>query len=573
MALKNDIKDVHAQCQIVWYQWKNNLPSGDLKKLSDSTPFDISNHLIDAVTFSKNLGAPSGSFSFRLDNSRDWKDIIKPGQWCLIFMTNEGDLVFSKEKKSTKTGDTAPARKASGTGQGVADLPVMSRENIKKNRLRGMCYIERVAVNVVMTEGRVLDVVYDVTGRDFGVVYEQTDVWYNYFKFEKAIVEGLQTQLTLQSQNSIKELVATTHDLFMAPQKVIKSKKKNAVELTEVGTQWLLPRAMLSMLDIPFDSSTPFFGNITDLKEAFSDTLCKIPIVNPLSYINGNAWEKLKQFSIPELHELFTELNEDGHPRLIFRPIPWAIDGSGFPKIKGQLKDKRWPLFYLDLADVNNDRKERLVISAIDVDEFVAGEDNHNRYNHFLTSAQTSFNLAESIISVLENVPSTKGRKFPSIQKGSVQRHGFRPMHVDVNTFGFASEGKGGKNKNGEVNAKLLVEYNELVLDYWNNAIFFESGDAKILGRNDLRVGKAVIFDKDVPYNGNKIFYVEEYVDEFIIEPKGVNTWYQSVQLTRGIERGDLEDVKKAQEKQTGRSRSLAERDEDFVDIGDYSED
>lgn len=571
MPLKNDVKDVKAQCQILWFQWKNNIPTGNVSELSDSTAFDISNHLIDFCTFSKNMGSPAGGFTFRLDNSRDWKDIMKPGQWCLIFMSNEGDLILPQNKnggKSKKGPRAAKASKVTGTGQGTADLPIADRTTLRRNRLRGMCYIERVSTNVVMTGKGVLDVVYEVSGRDFGVVYEQTDIWFNYFKFEQTLVSGLAERLRLESQNSIRELVETTHSLFFAPEAVIKSKRNKAVELTEIGTQWLLPRTMLSMMGIEFDRGESFYGNIRDITETFSDTLCKIPLTNPLDYINGNAWEKLKEFSISELHELFPELNADGQPRLVFRPIPWGINGSGYPRISGQLRNKRFPLFYLDLANEDN-----IVIPAIDVEEFTVGEDNHNRYNHFFVTSKTSFNLPQSNISVLENVPSVVGRRYPLLQKGSTRRHGFRPMHIDVNTFGFAAEGKGGDNKNGEVNPKLLVEYNELVLDYWNNAIFFETGDAKILGRNDIKIGKAIEFGDDVPYNANKIFYVEEYIDEFIIEPNGSTYWSQTLQLSRGIERGDLEDIKRAAETGSGRTRSLAKRNENFTDTGDYSED
>jgi len=548
VSLKNDIKDVKAQLQVIWHQWKNNTPSNiNISELSETNDFDISRHIVESCVFSKNLGSAAGSFTFRLDNSRDWKDIMKPGQWCLIFMSNDGDLVLPNKAQS---------------GKGAEKLSRMDRNVIQKKRLRGMCYIERIAANVVMTEGGVLDVVYEVSGRDFGVVYEQTDIWYNYFKFEQTLVTGLAEQIKFTSQNSIKELVDTTHSLFFSPQVLIKSKEKNAVELTEVGTQWVLPRTMLSVLDIALNGSKPFYGNIKGITENFKDTLCKIPIINPLDYINGNAWEKLKQFSIEELHELFPELDENGQPRLNFRPIPWAINPVGYPRIFGRLKNN--PLLYLDLAE-----KDNILIKAIDVEEFTTGEDNHNRYNHFFVTSQTSFNLAESNISILKNLPSVVGRTYPNLQKDSVQRHGFRPMHIDINTFGFAAD-KTSKNKNGKVDAKLLIEYNELVLDYWNNAVFFESGDAKILGRNDIRLGKAITFDSNVPYNANKIFYVEEYVDEFTIEPGGEGYWSQTLQLSRGIEKEDLRNIKNAS---NARNLNLSSRNEDFTEIGDYVKD
>ncbi len=520
--MSDQVRDVNAQCQIIWFKWANDVITRALSAttslLSKSTPKDISNHLVDTCTYTKNKGAAAGSFTFRLDSSKDWKTIIKPGSWCAIFMSNDGDLSLPEAREITND-----------------DLPNVSKSKIKKERLRALCYIERVVVHGIVDEKGVIDTSFEISGRDIGIVYEDTDIWFNYFKFEERQVRALAEKLTFTNSNTIAELLDVSHDLFYAPDKVLKSKKKAALELTEVGTQWLLPKEMLSLLDIPH-SGPSFWGNIKNVKN-FGTTLCRIPITNPLDYVNGNAWEKLKQFSIPELHELFVELNSEGNPELIFRPIPWGIKKGGYPTIYGRLKDN--PLLYLDLI-----KRDRIDINAIDILDYTTGEDNHNRYNHFFTTAQSTLNIPESNIAILENITSPAGKKFPFIEKGSVQRHGFRPMHVDINTFSFATEKLGSDPKNGQPDAKLLVEYNELIFDLWNNAIFFESGNASIIGKNDIRIGRPIVFGKDVSYNADKAFYIEEYTDEFSIGENGVTEWKQDLQLTRGIEIADLENLR-----------------------------
>lgn len=509
---KNEQRDVKGQCQVLWFPWKQELLSASMEKnytlLSDSEVFDISNHLVQSCVFSKNRGAPAGSFNLKLDNSRDWKEIIRPGQWLCIFMSNEGDLALPDKELY---------------GKQFHNLPGVDARSIKKNRLRGMCYIERVTVNTIQEEG-VLDVVYEVSGRDYGVCYEETQIWFNYFQFEQMQVQGLSDSLQFSNQKTIKELLEITHDLFYAPGKVIKGKTDPAELFGEVGVQWLLPKKMLSLLGIQLDGQYSFFGNIANLKK-FSKSISTISIVDPLSYINGNAWERLKQFSVKELHELYAETDDDGTPNLIFRPIPWAIDKRGYPGIAGKLDPT---LFYSKLNDAVG-----VKIRALDLISSAVGEDNHNRYNHFFVTSKATFAIAESNISTLKGQKSQMGREYPNIQKGSIRRHGFRPMHVDVDTLGQFTD-------HLDVDKKIILEANELIYDYWNSAVFFESGTFSIIGNNAIKVGKTLDFDADVPYHGEKIFYIEEYTDEFAIEENGVGVWTQTITASRGIEKADL---------------------------------
>jgi len=518
---QNPVRSVNPQCQIVWFKWLsdviNRRLTGSTSLLSKSTAFDISNHLVDTCTYSKNMGTAAGSFTFRLDSSRDWKKEIKPGSWCAIFMSNEGDLSLPEVRGLTSD-----------------KLPKANRDKIKKERLRGICYIERVIVSGEVDDKGVITTHFEVSGRDIGVVYEETDLWFNFFELEELAVVGLSDQLPFTNNNTLTELIDVAHDLFYAPEKRISSKTKEAIKLTEIGKQWLLPKEMLSMLKIPH-SGPSFFGNITGLRN-FGKTLCRIPITNPLDYIKGNAWEKLKEYSMPELHELFIELNDKGNPELIFRSIPWGIKKDKYPKLYREMKDN--PLIYLDLI-----KKQRIDINAIDILDYTTGEDNHNRYNHFLLSMQSTVVIPESVISILKNTISPGGKTFPFLEEGSTQRHGLRKMHLSLNTFAFAAKESGANPGNGFPDAKILVEYNELIFDYWNNAIFFESGSASIIGKNEIRIGRPIVFGDDVSYNANKAFYIESYTDEFSIGANGTTEWKQDLQLTRGIEIADLQSL------------------------------
>jgi hypothetical protein len=249
------------------------------------------------------------------------------------------------------------------------------------------------------------------------------------------------------------------------------------------------------------------------------------------------------------------------------RPIPWKLDGRAYP-----LMDKLIPA-YKDLALGTSflGPNTTFLIPTIQILDFDLGEDNHTRYNHFLTIVQTSQFGANDNIALLQT-PSSAQRKYPFAELNSIARHGFRPMHCEVNSLVQL-----GVNSDGKADPTLLIQFNEILYDYWNNAIFFESGSMRIIGSNDVKAGKVVSFDQDAPYNANKVFYVEGYSDEFLLEgEKGVPTWQQTLTLTRGIDIDALRNFKNPNANATDAEQnalitSIAKRNKPFTDNGSFS--
>jgi len=534
--IKNETKNITSQCQILVWVWDELLPRGDAGEdpvqASKAKEIDISNHLIDSVTFSKTLSSPAGQFMFRLDSTRDWKDIIKPGMWCVILMANDGFLQLPNKSKSSERSSYPPSSP-------------YSSEEFPNHKVRGMCYIDRVGVNTSVDQNGAFNIHYDVSGRDYGLIYEETTLWFNKFKngslnFPKIAVKISHKALAKGGFSPlVPTLLETVHDLFYAPHRIINGKTPEDKQIVTSGTQWLLPKAMLDKLEVEVENSQSYYGNIKGLFN-FAKTAFTQPLQPALEYIKGTAWGKLKELSVTPFHELFPELDDDGHPKLNFRPIPWGIDQRGYPQFAPFVEP------YVNLLDSDKFPNSRVDLNAIDLISFNLGEDNHSRYNHFLTDLHGSVFYPNGTIGILSKSKSKhpEGRIFPFLRKGEVQRHGFRPQHVNVNAISFnLDEGANPakkKKKGGLPKTDQLIEVNEIFLDYWDNAVFFEAGSLSMIGKNDTRVGKVLLIDKDIPYMSNKMFYIEGYTDEFIIEPNGSTMWTQTLQLTRGIELSDL---------------------------------
>lgn len=469
-------------------------------------------------SFQKAMGDASGSFSFTLSNSPgiatgDWKDIIKRGTWCVIYMSQDGDLALTSQ----------------------VEKPIRSQKKQEAKKIRCIGYIDRVAVNSTISDNGAFDVTYEVSGRDFGVVYEDTTIWHNLFRYDQIQLQALAAnQLNITGSTSIDKALDIIHDLFFNPVNQPGAKVNDQNSLTSIALQWLLPKNMLSDIGLNIRGDS-YWGKVPDIKN-FSPTLAGIAIEKPTDYLSGNAWEQFKKISSPELHELFTETDDNGLPRLTFRPIPFAIDKRAYPTVGKEIT------LYKDLEPL-------VEVPAIDVVDFNLGEDNHSRYNSFLVTVSTG------LINTEDNVSLLRGTRFPFNIQDSIKRHGFRAMHVTVDTIV-----KNAERSNGKGNPKILKEFNEVMYDYWNNAIFAETGSATLVGNNQVKIGKALRFGDGTPYVNGKRYYIEGYADSYTVEENGAGVWVQNLSLTRGFSEEDL------------RKRSgFGSRDSDFVKEGEYT--
>lgn len=496
----NETKHFNTQCKVIIYPWKEILNNPDLgdDRLAAAGRLDISSQ-IQSVTYTKGMGGAAGSFSFTLTNSpnygsNDWKDIIKRGFWCVIYATQDGDLSLSQT--------VSPAKPRASEAK----------------KIRCIGYIERVGVSGKTQPNRSIDIGFTVTGRDFGIIYEETNIWHNMFQFDQIMLDSIaQTKLNVMGSVRIHEALKTVHDLFYFPQNIPGAKTNDDKSLLSIGLQWLLPKEML--LDIGFNLSSlargTYWGALPGITD-FQETGAGIAVDQPGDYLSGNSWDQLRRLSIPPFHELFCETDDNGKPKLTFRPIPWGLDQSKYPKNSKNIK------LYKDLKPVVN-------IPAVDLYDFDMGEDDHSRYNSFLATVSTG------LINTEDNVSLLLGKGFPKNNKASIRRHGFRPMHVTVDSI-VKNEEQG----NGTADQVQLVEFNEILYDYWNPAVFAETGTVEIAGNNSVKIGKVMKFNSDVPYLCTKRYYIEGYTDTITINENRVASWDQSVNLTRGFEEQDL---------------------------------
>lgn len=491
--MSNTTISLNPKCRIVVFNWLRPELEGEeaTSTVAESEGIDVSSYLKE-VTFNKTLRSPSGTFSFSLANDRDWKQFIRPGAWCLIYMCNDGAI----DIPSIKHSDSQEKNFLSMQQSDLRDLADI------RPYLRCIGYIETVrAKGSVGEEKGEFDVDYVVSGRDFGSIYETTEIYHNRVQFDQTLLLSAGAFIKNPPEGkTVDGLLKLLHDLIFAPSKIVK--KDDLKSLNSVATQWLLPSPMLKALEINI-TDEPYYGNIPDLFK-FTPSKCSFPVENPLALLNGIAWERLKAHSIEPFHELFPELDKTGYPKLHFRPIPWRItDGAAYPNISQSI-----PKF----ADYNF--FNIIELSAEDIIGFDLGEDDHARYNLFWA-------IIKSYQITVENSQA------PTLNQSSIKRHGLRSMITEINALITLGSEK--------ADPQLIVDYNNLLQEYYKYNHLFESGSIDIIGNNSIRVGEIIHFDSSTAYNEDKYFYIEGYQDTFTLDDKGASSWVQSLTVTRGV--------------------------------------
>jgi hypothetical protein len=569
------------QCKVVWYQWVNELGtdantifafespfplSSPNSALAASRSYDISNH-VESFSYSKDMNNASGAFSLVLENTFDWSRYMRPGQWICVYLAGDGSLELPPELGSSGSSNSTTNSTVKDIIGGLVGLkksdslllpdgPTADETDTIKTKRRCLGIIQRVAIRSTTSVDGVVDVTYVVTGKDFGTIYEETELWFNANHADARAFESAINAITRQFARNLTELLTQYHSIFLNPRDALSE------TLTSVTTffpqQWILPDQLVKELNLKLNpSGKGLFGDIQDLVE-FNATIFENPTPDPLAGMQGRCWDKLKQLSQSEFHELFTELSDEGGPKIIFRPIPWGFDNSKYPTIGKAM------LMYKDLANDEPVLPKFAVgtsLARLSIDEFKApktapsdsralhsvkltaaetesfdiGPDYHSRANFFLVDSKTATKDQVSAFSLMAHIPVPP---FPFRDENDIKRYGFRPMLVNVNSFNVTNQQFFGN----EANKAFMLELNHLLRDFYSNSEDLYTGTIHLAaGKNDVKLGKVFVTDDTFKGISNMVFYIEGYTDNFSVNADGTCTWTQSINVTRGIAREALD--------------------------------
>jgi len=467
------------------YEPSNRLTVAENMKVAKVETEDILKY-----NYSKSLGEPSGTFSISLLPTRNWKKLIRNGDWLVLYMQKNGK-----------------------------EVPKILN-------------VDRVARIKEVDENGTVTVTFIVSGRDYGKVLEKTNIYYNPF-LGTAIYRGI---VILTKEGILRGtptfLVKKFLDIYLGNS--IDSKVAESAEKADIAelNQWFIPQELkwelgisskthkraklrgdVDTSDISINEAVgvewPSFYDIlnvdylqeTDGAKTYDDS----------SNIQGILWNLLKEASNEQVNELFLEhktVNGITEPALIMRSIPFTEPSHKF-KAKNNIGND----ILIKMIDL-----DRIVVEDKEIWSEDLGETDHVKFNFFLLSS-TAGSFSNELLSIAYQFGEIK---YPRLNAASIQRNGTL-LRTDSTDFAFEATVD---NKDDFIES--LKAFNERLYYWWKDAHKFESGVMEIDGNPYMEVGKAL----EARYSSGEtyLYYIEGYTHTWDFP----NIMQTSLQLTRG---------------------------------------
>lgn len=472
--------------------------------------------------------------------------------------------------------------------------------NAPKRRFMGV--VQRINSRSITKQNQEVEITYTLSGKDHGIIFDETTIWFDRFNYKESVFKAFVSAQDYGLDQSLHNMMAVVYNLIYNPRSkvlpetvAVSAGSQQSQDFTSMGEftqQWALPSGLA--FDLGFFKL--FLETLTDVRyvgEAIDADFQTSPFAtsttNPAVDVakGGVGWNVLKGLSEPGFHELFTEMGDNGRPGLVFRLMPWARNKSSYPVIGAfSLSLREMITNNFDLISIveillnpnialsppselsygeallqagkNKALKElkRLALQAIgigpfrvdhslkimpvEIESFDLGPSLHEKFNTFMVG--TSYYPAQGTGKV-KPLSLNGVLNYPLRDLFDVYRSGQRNMFIDIKSYMTKSLLKFFLKTEAPEDAFLREATNALE-DYYNEGRGLYSGTFNLaLGRNQTRIGKALITDSTQPGIRDMGFYIEGYTDNFVVDVNGTSTWKQTIQVTRG---DSLEEVLKS---------------------------
>ena len=438
-----------SNCRAVVYHYRRLTLSGNKPNLDIET-IHINQQIL-SYECTKQLSSPSASFTLQVTATENWKRRVFTGDWIEVYLSNDG---------------------------------------VETLRLLGN--IDRVSQFTTKNDEGLLETSYVITGRDFGKVLEELEIWFNPFNTFKI-------PLSYQFTKGSPDVIINNLLSFFVEGKIPNSVLRKQPQFN----QWVIP----SILSRKYEGEGNRFGDI--LKRNIQK-VSGLKTIKNLATLQGPVWPILEGNSNKIINELYLEMDDSDalvSPSINLRVRPFTTKNFRSGLLQEEIN------YFGDI--------ERIIIQARDIIGTDIGVSDSERKNLFLLLDSNDLLNQTTGTALIQP-------QFPEINRASVLRNGLRVNYVETDYSLLASQGK-----NSKIKPRLLLEWNRLLFNHYNNAVFLEAGTISLVKANPkIRCGKCAWIKGTPGYiNHNKLFYIEGYTDSWAYPGE----WNQRLNLTRGI--------------------------------------
>jgi len=448
-----------------------------------------------SVKISKSVDRPSASFEISLMPTENWKQVLSPGDWIAIYLYSSsqspvGTYHMPKQKNLVLFGNIDRVSRT-----------LSKNEDTDKTELR-----------------------YRVSGRNFGKVFEETDLWFDPYINQQQVLDVVVRTAGLEIIGSPTEQVEKVLKVFLGSGAQFDKQKTSPLD------QWRMPLGCLELFGTPADGSVRrYFDSI--LNKEIEPDLPGFKVRGMLSLgDNANLWENLKNCSNDLVNSLIVDEYRDeagnAKPTISLHPRPYNTPFFDVGKDKtsqfGKEKDKILPILnnkYQSLQDLG---KNGIEISQSEIIYEDLGRDDHSRLNMFLLVSNNAMDYTKSIYS---NLLTTKeGIGNPFFSRESITRHGLRRFQKLIE-FDKPFKNLAAYSQIDLFKAFMVQTYD---MNYANH--LYDNGTIECTGVLHAQLGKALVVLPTKENGKKKVYYIEGYEHTWTFP----GTWRTIFTVTHG---------------------------------------
>ncbi len=451
---------------------------------------------ISSLRISKSIEQPSSTFSVNLLPSRNWKQVLSPGDWVILYIQDD-----FQDKDRYKEG----------------------KNNNKNMMLVGN--IDRISRSLQKNEDDdKVELRYVISGRGFGKVFEETDVWYDPYAVQRdtlnrVILAGAGFELVGSPDKMVDSLI----DIFLGNGANLKTGRTNDLN------NWRIPSALAKVFNAGKDKAK--FHDI--LKRNIQSNLPGYKARQMITLgSNGSLYDMMKRSSNELVNELYFEETRDNQgnvfPTVFLKPRP--LNTPFFETHIGNDSSKK-----LMLEKLNNSVKTLQKLSdenylEIHPSEIIyedMGKDDHSRFNLYWLRP---INSVEHVFAYAANNNETQGFSNPTFLGPSIERHGLKRFD-QILEFCHVN-GTGAEQDAASVGPEIALWKGFMLQLYDQNYAnhLYETGTIECTGVLEAELGKALVILPTSQDAKKKIYFIEGYEHEWSFP----NKWTTKFTLSHG---------------------------------------
>lgn len=520
------IHSASSDAEVLFFPYEKEITKGmnaQSSNLLDSKQVSSRDDIIELTTSKSKAGV--GTFSVTLASSKNYKKILHPGCWCLIYISDQRVLGAKLQQKNYAT--------------------------FKESGFKMLGIVRTVRrQEFISPETGIKSIRYQVSGEDFQSIF-------NVPIYVNRNLTGLGGKT---DPKAVRDVGLATLDLFslrspQSPDKIVtklienligsaryqgeKKRKVSTIRASKTGIPVQIPAQVSKILLGESPGDTEFASSLTTF---IQKDLLGIAEFQP--DIGGvvPAWSIIQQYVHRILNELYTEIlpvqigdNVRYVPCVVLRAIPFSSK-KGLHQTQILFKDS------INQIDKSTGKQVEVIasrysnstsavvtppegeqitdahfyvsktINEAEIIGFDLGKSDKERFNFFFVIPSLG-NASDDIVTA-QILRQISGKNFENIaDTASVARYGLRPFIT-------------------QSNYQLLgtaTTTNEIVRDLWENAHLYENGQVTIIGQpGHIPVGTNVMFAER-----GWIGHVEAVSHRFRVEPDGKKEYFTTLALSR----------------------------------------